>query len=163
MRVLAQTHYRPRRTIKFVAYAATEAGLQGSQEIAGDFRRRNVNVVGVLQFDAINYKGPTADIFLIIDYTNYALNVFLGDLILAYLPGLKVGAEMCGYACSDHGAWQAEGYPASLTFEADIAQLNPHRHSKNDTWANSGAQAVHALKFARLGAAFAVELGSPKP
>lgn len=48
----------------------------------------------------------------------------------------------------------------SMPFEARIRQGNPHIHTQHDTWTNSGTQAVHALKFARLGAAFAIELGS---
>ena len=160
IRVLAEAKYRPRRTIKLIAYAAEEVGLRGSRDIARDFKQRTVNVVGVLQLDMTNYKGPTADIFLIIDYTDARQNTFLGELIETYLPTLTVGVETCGYACSDHASWHAEGYATSMPFEADMSQLNPHIHTKRDTWANSGSQAAHALKFARLGAAYAIELGS---
>ena len=163
MRVLADAHYRPRRTIKLIAYAAEEVGLRGSQEIARDFRRRAVNVVGVLQLDMSNYKGSAADIYLLTDYTDSAQNTFLASLMKMYLPSLTVGTDLCGYACSDHASWQAQGYATSMPFESALAGDNPHIHSKRDTYANSGNQAAHALKFARLGAAYAIELGTSSP
>ncbi len=163
LRVISENKYRPRRTIKLIAYAAEEVGLRGSQELARAFRQAGIQVIGVLQLDMINYKGAEKDIYLLSDYSSADQNTFLRKLIAAYLPGLSVGSDSCGYACSDHASWHAEGYPASMPFESSLAQANPHIHSKNDTFASSGGQAVHALKFARLAAAFAIELGSSTP
>ncbi|XKM08063.1 M20/M25/M40 family metallo-hydrolase [Massilia atriviolacea] len=163
LRVISDARYRPRRTIKLIAYAAEEVGLRGSQDLARAFRQAGIQVVGVLQLDMINYKGADKDIYLLRDYSSADQNAFLRKLIAAYLPGITVGSDSCGYACSDHASWHAEGYPASMPFESSLAQANPHIHSKNDTLASSGGQAVHALKFARLAAAFAIELGSSTP
>ncbi|NHZ90635.1 M20/M25/M40 family metallo-hydrolase [Massilia sp. CCM 8733] len=163
LRVISENKYRPRRTIKLIAYAAEEVGLRGSQELARAFRQAAIQVIGVLQLDMINYKGAEKDIYLLSDYSSADQNEFLRKLIATYLPGLSVGSDSCGYACSDHASWHAEGYPASMPFESSLAQANPHIHSKNDTYASSGGQAVHALKFARLAAAFAIELGSSTP
>ena len=160
LRVLAANNYRPRRTIKLIAYAAEEVGLRGSQDIARDFKKNKVDVVGVLQLDMTNYKGSDKDIYLISDYTDAQQNAFLSKLIATYLPAVTVGSERCGYACSDHAAWNALGYPASMPFEAALGQDNPAIHTKHDTYASSGNQAAHALKFTRMAAAFAVELGS---
>jgi leucyl aminopeptidase len=160
LRVLAASGYRPRRTIKFIAYAAEEVGLRGSQDIARDFRKNKVDVVGVLQLDMTNYKGSGKDIYLISDYTDAQQNQFLGKLVESYLPTLTVGADRCGYACSDHAAWTAQGFATSMPFESMLGQDNPAIHTKNDTWAGSGSQAAHALKFTRMAGAFAVELGS---
>lgn len=163
LRAISERKYRPRRTIKLIAYAAEEVGLRGSQELARAFRQAGIQVVGVLQLDMINYKGADKDIYLLSDYSNADQNAFLRTLIAAYLPGVSAGSDSCGYACSDHASWHAEGYPASMPFESALAQANPYIHSKNDTFASSGGQAVHALKFARLAAAFAIELGSSTP
>ncbi len=160
LRSLAASKYKPRRTIKLIAYAAEEVGLRGSQDIAREFRKANIDVVGVLQLDMTNYKGSDKDIYLITDYTDDKQNAFLRKLIATYLPTLTVGEDKCGYACSDHTAWHAQGYATSMPFESQLGNDNPHIHTKNDTYANSGNQAVHALKFARLAAAFAIELGS---
>jgi leucyl aminopeptidase len=47
-----------------------------------------------------------------------------------------------------------------MPFESEMKKDNPRIHTAHDTLANSGNQALHALKFARLAAAYAVELGS---
>jgi leucyl aminopeptidase len=160
LRALIASGYRPRRTIYVVAYAAEEVGLRGSQEIARQFKGAGQKVAGVLQLDMTNYKGAANDIYLISDYTNAQQNAFLAELARVYLPELKVGSEKCGYACSDHASWDAQGYPASMPFESTLARDNPNIHTAKDTLANSDGQAAHALKFARLAAAYMVELSS---
>jgi len=159
-RAMISANYKPRRTIKFIGYAAEEAGLLGSKDIAANFKANNVNVVGVMQLDMTNYKGSAKDIHIYTDYTDSQQNTFLANLITTYLPTMTIGYDACGYGCSDHASWTAQGYIASLPFEAAFNSANPYIHSANDTYANSGNQAVHALKFARLAAAYAVELGS---
>lgn len=160
LRVVAAAGYKSRRTIKLIAYAAEEVGLRGSQEIAQEYKKNGTNVVGVMQLDMTNFKGSDKDIYIFTDYTNEPQNQFLVKLVNAYLPTLTIGYDECGYACSDHASWHAQGYAASMPFEAEIKKDNPLIHTANDTLANSGSQAVHALKFARLAAAYAVELGS---
>jgi leucyl aminopeptidase len=160
LRAMVENGYKPRRTIYMLAYAAEEVGLRGSQEIARSFKEKKMDVVGVLQLDMTNYKGSANDIYLLTDYTDSQQNDFLAQLLRAYLPDLKVGYDKCGYACSDHASWSAQGYAASMPFESSLSRRNPYIHSTKDTFASSGNQAGHALKFARLAAAYAVELGS---
>jgi leucyl aminopeptidase len=163
LRAMVDRGYKPRRTIHLIAYAAEEVGLRGSQDIARSFKQNNSKVVGVLQLDMTNYKGTATDIYLFTDYTDNQQNQFVAQLIGAYLPGVTIGYDKCGYACSDHASWDALGYPTSMPFESSFARDNPHIHSAKDTYANSGNQAAHALKFARMTAAFMVELGSDRP
>ncbi|OWQ93925.1 leucyl aminopeptidase [Roseateles aquatilis] len=163
LRAFVTANYKPRRTIKLMAYAAEEVGLRGSQEIASSFAAAGTNVVGVLQLDMTNYKGAANDIYIFSDYTDSAQNQFLTALIQTYLPTLRVGTDRCGYGCSDHASWNAQGYFASMPFESSFSADNPYIHTANDTYANMGSQADHALKFARLAAAYAVELGSDGP
>jgi len=158
LRALVASGYRPRRTIQVFAYAAEEVGLRGSQEIAREFKQAGQKVAGVLQLDMTNYKGAANDIYLITDYTNSARNAFVAELAAAYLPDLEVGQDRCGYGCSDHASWDAQGYPVSMPFESSMARDNPAIHTARDTYENSGGQAGHALKFARLAAAYMVEL-----
>ncbi|MDO8179440.1 MAG: M20/M25/M40 family metallo-hydrolase [Undibacterium sp.] len=160
IRVMVANNYKPRRTLKFIGYSAEEVGLKGSAEIASKFKANNVNVVGVMQLDMTNYKGSAKDIYLYTDYTNNAQNTFVANLISTYMPSLTVGSDVCGYACSDHASWTAQGYPASMPFETLMNQANPNIHTSADTYANSGSQALGALKFARMAMAYAVELGS---
>lgn len=163
LRAMIATGYKPRRTIKFMAYAAEEVGLRGSAAIAQNFKANNVNVVGVMQLDMTNYKGSPSDIYIYTDFTDSLQNDFLARLVTAYQPGITVGYSRCGYACSDHASWHNQGFAASFPFETLDGDDNPFIHTANDTYANSGNQAAHALKFARLAAAYAVELGSDGP
>jgi len=160
VRAIIDSGYRPRRTIQVIAYAAEEVGLRGSQEIARQFKQADKKVAGVLQLDMTNYKGAANDIYLFTDYTNSQQNAFIAQLVGAYLPSLKIGYDKCGYACSDHASWHAQGYSTSMPFESSFARDNPHIHTAKDTLANSGGQTAHALKFARLAAAYMVELSS---
>ncbi len=159
IRVLIAKDFRPSRTVKFMAYAAEEVGLRGSNAIATDFFNRSVNVVGVLQLDMTNFKGSTAkDIVLITDFTNAAQNQFVMDLAQAYLPTLAVGTSTCNYGCSDHASWTSKNYPSSFPFEATFGEHNSVIHSANDTLARSNNSAAHATKFSRLSLAFVGEL-----
>ncbi|WP_338848006.1 M20/M25/M40 family metallo-hydrolase [Massilia sp. W12] len=160
LRALVANGYKPRRTIKMMAYAAEEVGLRGSQEIANSFASSNANVVGVMQLDMTNYKGGANDIYLFTDYTDVQQTAFVKNLITTYLPGVTVGSDKCGYACSDHASWFNKGYFTTMPFESPMNSSNPYIHTVNDTFANSRNQADHALKFAKMAAAFAIELGS---
>ena len=157
-RVLMTTNYHPLRTVKFMAYAGEEVGLLGSKQIVNNYKTNAVNVVGVLQLDMTNYKGSTSDIVFMTDYTNAAQNAFTYSLVDTYLPGITRSTDVCGYACSDHASWTNAGFAASIPFESKVSQYNPTIHSANDTLAQSGNDAVHALKFAKLTAAYVAEL-----
>jgi len=160
LRAMLEQGYTPKRTLHVIAYAAEEVGLRGSQEIARTFKSGGDKVLGVLQLDMTNYKGATNDIYLISDYTDSKQNDFIVQLVSAYLPETTLAYDRCGYACSDHASWQALGFPTSMPFESSFGRDNPNIHTIKDTFANSGGQATHALKFGRLAAAFAVELAS---
>lgn len=162
-RVLLANNYKPKRTLQFMAYAAEEVGLRGSAAIADSYAAASRKVVGVLQLDMTNYQGAASDITLISDYTNAAQNTFVANLASTYLPTLTVTSSPCGYACSDHASWTANGYAASFPFEAPLGEDNPHIHTKGDTLDKSGNSAAHALKFSRLALAYAVELASDAP
>lgn len=156
-RTLLDAGFRPERTVRFIAYAAEEVGLRGSQAIVRDYKRRGVNVVGVLQLDMTNYQGSDRDIWLIDDFTSPAQNRFLVALIERYTTATW-GVDRCGYACSDHASWHRAGVPASMPHETRSRDRNRHIHTARDTLEVSRNNAAHAAKFARLGAAYAIEL-----
>ncbi|WP_332749794.1 M20/M25/M40 family metallo-hydrolase, partial [Hydrogenophaga sp.] len=162
IRVALASGWQPRRTVKFMGYAAEEVGLRGSNAIAQSFKTANRNVVGVLQLDMTNYKsGAVEDMQLITDYSNADLKTFLTSLFDTYLAptGLTRGTYTCGYGCSDHASWTSAGYPSAMMFEAgDAGGYFPYIHSANDTLANMGESAQHSVKFAKLGLAFLGEL-----
>ncbi len=163
IRVALASGWKPKRTIKFMGYAAEEVGLRGSKAIANSFQSAGKNVVGVLQLDMTNYKsGSVPDMQLITDYSSTELKTFFTSLFDTYLQplGYTRSTYTCGYGCSDHASWTAAGYPAAMFFEAgDSAGYNPKIHSANDTLANMGESAANSVKFAKFGLAFLGEVG----
>ena len=163
IRIALASGWQPKRTVKFMGYAAEEVGLRGSNAIASAFSSQGRNVVGVLQLDMTNYKsGAVDDMQLVTDYSNATLKTFLAGLFDAYLAptGLTRTTHACGYGCSDHASWTAAGYPAAMMFEAgDPGGYFPLIHTSGDTLANMGESAEHSVKFAKLGLAFLGELG----
>jgi leucyl aminopeptidase len=158
IRALLAADYRPERTLVFVAYAAEEVGLRGSQDIVKLFKQRGIDVVGALQLDMTNYQGSAKDIWLMKDFTSAAQNEFVTKLIDTYV-GATWGLDACGYGCSDHASWYRAGVPASMPFEARMKDRNMKIHTASDTLETSGNNADHAIKFARLAVAYAIELG----
>lgn len=159
IRIAMDMGYKPKRTVKFMAYAAEEVGLRGSKEIAQAHKRAGMNVVGVVQFDMTNHKGTDdLDIVFMTDFTNDAQTKFMGKLIDEYVK-VPWGYSKCGYGCSDHASWHSAGYPAAMPFESTMGDINGHIHTARDTISQSNDDAVHAEKFAKLGVAFLVEMG----
>jgi leucyl aminopeptidase len=156
-RVLAESGFRPKRTIQFMGYAAEEVGLRGSQDIAESYSAGGKKVVGVIQYDMSNFKGSAEEIFLLTDHVNGTLSEFVGKLIDTYV-GVKRSTTECGYACSDHASWDAKGFPAAMAFEASFDDMNHALHTDRDTLATSGGDASHSVPFTKLAVAFAVEL-----
>jgi len=157
LRVIIEGGYRPEKTIKIISYAAEEVGLRGSNEIATRMKSINAKIVGVIQFDMTNFLGSDGKINLISDYTNSNQNAFLGKLIDKYVQ-TPWGYGQCGYACSDHASWNQSGFIASFPFEASMNGYNPNIHTKGDTLDKSQNTATHAMKFAKLGISYLIEL-----
>ena len=150
---------RAERTVQFMAYAAEEIGLRGSNAIATSYRNANKNVIGVMQLDMTNYRGTLGyDIVIFTDFTNAAQNQFVTNLINTYQPGLNITTSACGYACSDHASWHNKSYPASMPFEATFNNDNPNIHTANDTISVSNNNANHAMRFTKLALSFVGEL-----
>jgi len=157
-RVLMENNFRPKRTIEFHAYSAEEAGLLGSQAIARSYAENGVKVYAMLQLDMTAYTPPgkTPVVGLIFDFVNLTLTEYVSKLIDAYA---NIGWEQsrCGYGCSDHASWTRFGYPSAFPFETRFSDLNPNIHTDRDTLDKLDME--HSIEFAKIGLAFAVELG----
>ena len=159
LRVLMLHNYRPARTIMFMAYAAEEVGLRGSDHIAKSFEEEDQKVIGVLNFDLTNFRGSEdLDLVMISDYTNSQQNEFLEELIQIYLPEIKWKYDKCGYECSDHASWHNVGFPVSMLTEARFSEINPHIHKATDTFEESGGTAEHSVDFVKLALVFTTEI-----
>ncbi len=160
LRIAMDHNFRPARTVQFMAYAAEEAGLLGSKEIAAGYKREGKRVIGKIQFDMTLNKGTSdKDIVMMSDFTNTAQNAFVGTLIDEYVK-VPWGYSRCGYGCSDHASWTSNGFPATMPFESTMGDINRNIHTDRDTIENTRAGAEHAAKFAQLAIAYMVELAN---
>jgi leucyl aminopeptidase len=158
IRSLIASGYQPKKTLKFMSYAAEEVGLKGSNEIANLFQREKKTVVAVMQLDMTNHTTTPNQIAFIRDNTNDQLSEFTKDLVSTYLPELSVIDETCGYACSDHASWTQAGYRSVFPFEAATKAMNGKIHTPEDLISYSNNSAHHASHFARLATAFMIEI-----
>jgi leucyl aminopeptidase len=157
IKIFVEQNYKPKHTIQFIAYAAEEVGIQGSYELAHVYHQDKIKVIGVLQFDGINYQGKSFDMALIADSTHPEQNKFMGSLIDTYLK-TSWTYDRCGYGCSDHAAWHSEGYRASFPVEAIMSEQDPYIHTAEDTFSKSFNNSLHAQKFEKLGIAYLIEM-----
>ncbi len=162
IRVITAKNFRPKRTVKFMAYAAEEVGLRGSRDIATHHQTNNINVVGALQLDMTNYNANSSTIDFAFETSSTYVNVpqtnFIKELVTTYLPTMTYSNTTCGYGCSDHFAWHEKGYPASFPFEAPFGQHNNALHTVNDTISRSNNMAVQAEKFSKLALTYVGEI-----
>ncbi len=161
-RAFLSSNIRPKRTIQFMGYAAEEVGLRGSKDIASQYRASNQDVKAVIQLDMTNYQGSNEDIVFMSDYTDRNLTEMAEKVLDTYFPEINYSRDKCGYACSDHASWTQNRYPAIMPFEARKRDMNPHIHTSRDTVDKSGHSAAHAMKFAKLASAFALEMANAR-
>jgi len=158
-RVLASVGWKPARTVEFQAYAAEEAGLLGSQDIAARYQADGKNVYAMMQLDMTMYtNGGRNQIALVNDFTNPELTTFARLLVDTYCDLGWVDTR-CGYACSDHASWFRAGYPSCFPFEGPFnGGTNPYIHTANDVFTHLSID--HGMQFAYLALGFLVELAS---
>jgi len=93
------------RTIEFHFYAAEEAGLLGSQEIATSYKNAGFKVYSMMQLDMTIYPGKDgkSQFGVVTDNVNADLTQFIRLLVDSYSI-LKWVNTKCGYGCSDHAS-----------------------------------------------------------
>jgi len=155
-RALLETNTVLKRTVEFQFYAAEEVGLRGSQDIAEDYAAKKVNVISMAQFDVVGYYAGRDEIGIVTDFTNAELSKFIRTVVEGYLS-FKWTDLKCGYGCSDHASWTAEGFPAA--FPVEIV-FHPDMHTAKDTVDTVNFEQVE--QFARLAVGYAVELAEPQ-
>lgn len=147
------------RTLEFWWYAGEEGGLIGSAEIAQSYRAQNKDVISVLQLDMVAYPGSGFGVIALInDFVSQRINQYLRELNELYI-GAPITETRCGYACSDHASWFRQNYPTAMPAEARFNEINPNIHTRNDV-VSAEMNFEHALKFAQLAFAYAVETAS---
>jgi len=155
-RVIAQSGFKPARTVEFHLYSGEEGGLLGSQAVASLYSSLGIDVEAMLQLDMTGYGADTDPIGIITDYVDPPLTQFLRLLVSTY-TSLTQSDSKCGYGCSDHASWNRYGYRSSFPFEAIFSKSNPNIHSPQDTI--NFLNMKRAGEFVKIAVGFVVELG----
>lgn len=153
---LVDADYRPDRTLEFQAYAAEEGGLRGSAAIAAMYRQAAVDVITMTQFDMTCYS-PNRLVGMTNDFTSPALTSFLGKLLAEY-TNIEGEESTCGYGCSDHASFTAQGYLSAFPFEARFGLHNPSIHTNADT--EDKCDREYMGEYMKLGLAYCVEMAT---
>ena len=156
-RVWMESDVRLERTVEIHAYAAEEAGLLGSKDVAREYAERGIDVHAMVQLDMNLYKRSGRDqIFFVKNGTNARLNDLLNDLAKRY-AGVETGSKDLWPASSDHSSWERKGFAASFPFE-DPVDFNPELHTDDDVVTET-SRFSQASAFARLALAYLAHLG----
>lgn len=158
-RVLLASKTTFKRPVYIIWYAAEERGLVGSQHVVDHFLEHSIPVKAVVQFDMTGYRVKADDptMWVFTDYTDKGLSNYIAKLIDAYIH-VPVDYSRCGYGCSDHASWTAEGIPAAFPCESNFEDHNPYIHSSSDTMSLLSLE--HMTNFSKLALAFVIELAS---
>ena len=151
LRVRARGRHCAQRTVQFIAYAAEEVGLEGSDDIAADYFAAGIDVVAVLQQDMTGYNGSVEDMALDLGRTHPDLTAFLGALLDAYQPDAPLDPDGVRLRLSDHAPWTSHRYRAAFSFEPGSGDRGPTIHTPA-TPSRRWRSAASAAKFARLAA-----------
>jgi hypothetical protein len=130
-RVLASSGYHPSATIRFIGFAAEEAGLVGSSHYAKEARSDERNIVFMLNFDMIGYTSnanPERRFYIV----NYPPDTETSGLVASaatQYTTLKPVVTTSYQANVDSYSFAIQEYPAVTCIEYIF---NPYYHSPND-------------------------------
>ena len=156
-RLMMANNLRPQRTIEIHAYAAEEIGLVGSNEIAREYRRNEVNVVAMIQHDMTAYSGEVVtQLFFVSNKTDAELTAQLGSMVDRYI-GIPWTTRPLYFGSSDHASWNRQGYAAAFPFENPRAH-NRAIHTSDDVFERLNAW-DQATAFAKVGIAYILHFG----
>lgn len=159
--LMMKNNIYPKRTIEFHAYAAEEAGLFGSAEIAQTYKTNGIGVAAMVQFDMNGYSPSSGNsIFLVTNETNAELTHNLSTYIDYYVARAWTKKALTA-GSSDHASWTKAGFPAAFPTE-DTTNYNKKIHTANDTLANINDPEKMRL-FAQLGLAYLVHYAGFQP
>lgn len=135
----AATRFRFKNTLKFIAFHAEEVGLIGSKAYADMAAARGDAIAAVLQMDMLGYGSDKMEIVGDEPSSELVARIkTVGQPVTALeiIPSIKPD-----FWYSDHSSFWRKGYRAVLVTE-DLAEFNPHIHTKNDTFEKISATRI---------------------
>ncbi|KAH7906277.1 Zn-dependent exopeptidase [Hygrophoropsis aurantiaca] len=162
-RVLVEAGFTPERAVELHWYAAEEAGLLGSLQVAEEYRRQGRRVGAMFQLDALGYVGPngTPTLTFITSDVDAALTNWTIALAAEYAsPTVQIqSVALPPGEGSDHMPWGRLGVPVAAATEEHPHRANPYHHTADDRMDVEGFSFEFIREFAKVAVGFAVELG----
>jgi len=151
-RVIMESGWKFDRSIEIHGYGAEELGLWGSNNMAKEYKEKNINVISMVQFD-MNLFQRSSDLVMwfISNDTDQGFTKELQQLVVQY-QNLPVNQKAVYAGTSDHRSWSSRGFKAAFPFE-DASSYNNKIHSSGDTFEYAGNQKLTG-EFAKLGLAY---------
>lgn len=160
--LVSQMHFK--KPIYLMFYAGEEAGYVGSKIIVKDFKKKNIPIDAVMQFDMTGYACKNdLTMWLHLDkYTNKNLTIYSQDLINFYVKRpVKITTK--GIGGSDDMAWGMAGFntvrPQESIDELDKECGSFFMHTAEDTM--DKLSLAHMTDYLKLAVAFTVEMAEP--
>lgn len=153
IRSISELGLKFHRTVEFHGYAAEEAGLIGSGEIARSYKAAGRRVIAQMQWDMVGYGADDA-LTLVTSNTSSTLTRYVKDMAYNYVGGNSqniLAQALPAGASSDHASWTQQGFPAVFPFER--LPPNANIHSVHDTMATATNTAL-ASRAIKLGIAY---------
>ncbi|KDE08099.1 hypothetical protein MVLG_01581 [Microbotryum lychnidis-dioicae p1A1 Lamole] len=147
------------RKIVIAAFSGEEQGLLGSNWYARELRKRQEDVVLMVQVDMIAYTVPGEPIQMARpDKIGLPEATYLiGNVSEIYVPELQVGYTTA--CCSDHQSFEAVGYASTWVFERNGAIRDPCYHNSCDLSSRPGYNFDQVHATARAVLATLLEVG----
>ncbi|KAJ2045200.1 hypothetical protein IW146_007120 [Coemansia sp. RSA 922] len=155
LRVFSKSSLVSKRAVEFHWYAGEEGGLLGSADIAKQYTSDGRAIVADLHFDMTGYPTSPPVVGIVTDYTDDNASGLVRQIVGAYTD-LSTVDFTCGYACSDHASWTANGVRAALPFENQYVDGNNNIHTTRDTLGT--VDFGHLVKFVNIALGFIVEV-----
>lgn len=126
-RILKQINYKPKRTIKFVAFACEEQGMYGSLGLAEYCSQIGMDIKLLINFDMVGNSSLPANQSTIRIMSPQKKFYTLGDTLAKMFTPLKT--KIFVGAGPDDMAFSQKGYSTLYYFEDDFS---PYYHSPQD-------------------------------
>lgn len=128
-RVMMASGYQPRRSIRFVTFAAEEFGLWGSKHNASTSYQAAENIRLMINHDMIANNHTGGSNVLLMPYAGALEHTQTAKSLTEAYSSLNVVYGSLNSPSSDSHSYWIAGYPVIYYFEHDFS---PHYHSDND-------------------------------
>jgi len=154
-------------TVKFVAFGAEEAGLNGSRAFAIAERASGESYIDTVIMDMVGYRaGAQNKVTLFTNHPGVGIPGGIEHAVAEH--GLNLSIDLvpsAAYAFSDHYPFLEQGYPTTAILEEFVNgwPVNPYYHTENDTSEHISVEQMENVTRAVMAAFLELGVQTPEP